>query len=146
MRALSLLTLSALLATTMFAGCTCGGPEPEPQPDAIGRLVASVDGQTATVRLAGLSRSLRSVQVDIDVADGQASAIIGAGAWDVVEGGLGDGPKAAITAVVADTRRLPINNGELFRLTIDVGARVRLRNAIAIDDVGARQVLSVETP
>jgi hypothetical protein len=146
MRALSLLPLCALLVTTMFASCTCGGPEPEPQPDAIGRIGVSVDGPTATVTLSGLSRSLRSVQVDVDVADGQASAIAGVGAWDLVEAGLGSGPKAAFTAVVADTRRLPINNGELFRVTIDVGARIRLRNAIAIDDVGTRQVLTVETP
>ena len=146
MRALSLIASCALLVATTLSSCTCGGPEPEPQPDAIGRIGVSVDGPTATITLTGLPRSLRTVQVDVDVADGRASAMTGAGAWDLVEAGLADGPKSTFTAVIADTRRLPINNGDLFRLTIDVGARIRLRNAIAIDDVGGRQALTVETP
>jgi hypothetical protein len=146
MRALSLMAACALLVASSLSSCTCGGPEPEPQPDAIGRIGVSVDGPTATIRLTGLSRSLRSLQVDVDVADGQASAIAATGAWDLVEAGLGDGPRAAFTAVVADTRRLPINNGDILQITMDVGARIRLRNAIAIDDVGNRQILDVETP
>lgn len=146
MRALSLIASCALLAATILSSCTCGGPEPEPQPAAIGRIGVSVDGPTATVQLSGLSRSLRSLQVDIDVADGRASAVAPTGAWDLVEAGLADGPKAAFTAVVTDSRRLPINNGDILQVTMDVGARIRLRNAIAIDDVGARQTLAVETP
>lgn len=140
------LSLALLLFGVAVAGCTCGQPEPEPQPESAGRLAVVVDGTTATISVSGLQRSLRSFQADVEVTGGQASAIAAVGAHDLVEAGLGDGAKAAFTAVVADTRRLPINNGAVLRLTIDNGARVSLRNGIAVDDTGSRRTLDVEAP
>lgn len=140
------LSLTALLIATAFAACTCGQPEPEPTPEAIGRVAVVVDGTTATISVAGLPRSLRSFQVDVTVGGGRASAISAVGAHDLLEAGLTDGPKDAFTAVVADSRRLPINNGAVARLTIDDGATVTLRNVVAVDDAGARQTLTVESP
>ena len=140
------LTLTALLLAAAFGACTCGQPEPEPGPGPAGRVSVDVDGATATISVAGLARSLRSFQVDVEVSGGRASAFTAVGAHDLLEAGLAGGGKDAFTAVVADTRRLPINNGAVARLTIDDGASVTLRNAVAVDDTGARQTLTVESP
>ena len=88
-----------------------------------------------------MAGSLRSVQVDVAVAGGTAQAITGVG-HDLVEAGLGEGQKSAFTVVVADTRRLPVNNGALARLTVDGGASLTLSNAVVVDSSGARHTLS----
>ncbi len=126
------------------ARCSCSDVDAEPQEGAAGRLAVTSEGATATVTVAGLSRGVRAVQIDVEVSGGQASALAPARAWDLVEAGLADGPRSSFTVVIADTRRLPIDNGALAQLTITDGARVALRNAVAVDDSGARQTLSVE--
>jgi hypothetical protein len=144
MRLLALTT--ALLAC--LHGCSCD-PPPDPPPSARpGSVSVVVDGGTATVSVAGLPRALRAFQVDVDVSGGQASAVTASGGHDLVEAGLAPedgGAKNLFTLVVADTRRLPINNGAVARLTVDSGAEVTLRNPSAIDEQGNRQEMIVGT-
>lgn len=137
----------ALLASLSFGGCECTPPvDPPVVVPAVGTISVVVDGATATLSVSGLQRSLRSVQVDVDVAGGRATAIDPRAGHDLVEGGLlpaDGGPRERFTAVIADTRRLPINNGAIARITIDAGATVTLKNALAIDEVGDRRTLTV---
>jgi len=141
-----LMLCAALLS--LLSGCTsCETIDPPDQPAAAGALTVVVAGGTATLNLSGVAGSLRSLQVDVVVAAGQASAIDGLG-HDLVEAGLGaenGGPKSSFTVVVADTRRLPVNNGGVARLTIDDGATVTLSNAIAVDAAGNKRVLTTGT-
>ena len=130
-----------MLAT---ARCSCSDGDAEPQAGTAGRIAVTSEGTTAVVTVAGLARGLRAVQVDVEVSGGDASTLVPDRAWDVVEAGLADGPRSSFTVVIADTRRLPIDNGPLARLTITDGAQVVLRNAVAVDDGGVRQALSVE--
>jgi hypothetical protein len=90
------------------------------------------------------------LQVDVVISGGRASAATGTGPWDVVEAGLAPsaanpdgGPRDRFTLVVADTRRLPVNDGGLARLVIDDGANVTLSNAFAVDATGVRRPLTV---
>ena len=137
----------ALLAALGFGGCDCGAPvDPPDVVPAVGTINVAVDGATATLSVSGLQRSLRSLQVDVDVKGGRASAIAAAAGHNLIEGGLlpaDGGPRDRFTAVVADTRRLPINNGAVARITVDAGATVGLKAAVAIDDTGARRILTV---
>lgn len=144
------LLLLALSATT---GCslTCAAPPPTPPADdAVGSIDVGVTGTTATLSVAELAAPLRALQVDVVVSGGKASSATGAGPWDIVEAGLvastanpDGGPKDRFTLVVADTRRLPINDGALARLVIDAGARVTLSNAVAVDAAGNKRPLKV---
>lgn len=134
-----------VVAALLLQSCTsCEQTDPEPDAPAIGRIDASVDGTTATLTVSGVAGSLRSVQVDVAVAGGTAQSIAGVG-HDLVEAGLGaeqGGPKSSLTVVVADTRRLPVNNGAVARLTVDAGASLTLSNAVVVDSSGARHTLS----
>jgi hypothetical protein len=135
---------TVLLALALLGpACTCGGP-PDVEPELPFAVVtAAVRGDTATISLTRAQRPLRSLQVDVSVAGGRASAIAAVASHDIVEGGLADGPKNELTAVIADTRRLPLVDGPVLRLTVDDGARVALRNAVAVDDQGARHDIAV---
>jgi hypothetical protein len=134
-----------VVAALLLQSCTsCEQIDPEPDTPAIGRIDASVDGTTATLTVSGVAGSLRSVQVDVAVAGGTAQSVASVG-HDLVEAGLGadqGGPKSSFTVVVADTRRLPVNNGAVARLTVDAGASLTLSNAIVVDSSGARHTLS----
>lgn len=113
-------------------------------------MSATVNGTTATLTLASLSAPLRAVQVDVSVSGGQARAASGVGPWDVVEAGLsattanpGGGPKDRFTLVVADTRRLPVNDGAFAQIVVDEGATVTLSHAVAVDANGTRRPITV---
>jgi hypothetical protein len=136
------LFIGLVLSCSSACRCSDGGQE-EQEPPA-GRIEVAVDGATATLSLVGLSTALRSVQVDVEIEGGQASALVGARAWDLVEAGLTEAPRSSFTVVIADTRRLPIDNGPLAVVTLTEGSRVSLRNALAIDERGARHTLSAE--
>jgi hypothetical protein len=134
-----------VVAALLLQSCaSCEQIDPEPDTPAVGRIDASVDGTTATLTVSGVAGSLRSVQVDVAVAGGTAQSVAGVG-HDLVEAGLGadqGGPKSSFTVVVADTRRLPVNNGAVARLTVDAGASLTLSNAVVVDSTGARHTLS----
>lgn len=142
-----LVLCAASLTLALVSGCTsCDPVDPPVQTPAVGALtVVSADG-AATLNLSGVAGSLRSLQVDVAVSGGQASAVDGLG-HDLVEAGLAaenGGPKSSFTVVVADTRLLPVNNGNVARLTVDTGATVSLSNAIAIDAAGVQRALTTE--
>lgn len=141
MKALFLVT-SLLLSV---AGCT--GCEPpvvdEPPPGPIGSLRLEAENGSATLVLVGLEQPLRALQVDVDVAGGVATAFLPLADHDIVEAGLGDGPAARFTAVVGDTRKLPLNSGPLARLTVDEGATVTLTAAFGVDQSGKKRALTV---
>lgn len=134
-----------VIAALLLPSCaSCEQTDPTPDVQAIGRIDASVDGSTATLTVSGVAGSLRSLQVDVAVTGGTAQAVDGVG-HDLVEAGLGaqqGGPKSNFTVVVADTRRLPVNNGAVARLTVDAGASLTLSNAVVVDSSGARHTLS----
>ncbi len=135
--------IALLLSVVMLSSCTCGPVDEPPNENAFGFIRVNVSNDTATLTLSQLRRPLRSLQVDVDVSGGRASAFSATGAHNLVEAGLDDGPKAQLTAVVADTRRLPIFDGAFARITVDAGADVTLRNAVAVDDTGAKQTIVV---
>jgi hypothetical protein len=145
------IALAALLSTISGCSLTCGAPPPEPPPDdAVGSIDVVVDGTSATLSLSGLDAPLRALQVDVVVGEGRASSVTAIGPWDVVEAGLTasptnpiGGPKDHFTLVVADTRRLPVNDGPLARLVIDDGAKVKLANAVAVDADGEKRSVTV---
>ena len=89
-----------------------------------------------------------AVQVDVDLGSAHASAIRSAGpvAHDVIEAGLADGARSTFTAVVSDTRRLPLVAGAIARIDADADAVPRLTNPIAVDDQGRKQTLTVVVP
>lgn len=142
----AMLLCAALLS--LLSGCTsCETVDPPVETPAAGALSLVVNGATATLNLSGVAGSLRSLQVDVAVAGGQASAVDGLG-HDLVEAGLAaenGGPKSSFTVVVADTRRLPVNNGGVARLTIDDGATIILSNAFAIDAAGNKRALTTDS-
>ena len=141
-----LMLCAALLS--LLSGCpSCEAVDDPPAQTPAGALSVVVSGETATLIVSGVAGSLRAVQVDVVVAGGQASAVDGLG-HDLVEAGLAaenGGPKSSFTVVVADTRRLPVNNGGVARLTIDDGATVTLSNAFAIDAAGAKRALTTDS-
>lgn len=142
--------LVALAASLSLGGCSCDGdPDPDPPsstPVGTLRVVHSDDANTSTATLVvtGLRQPLRMFQVDVTVDGGSASAIAPVLTHDLVEAGLTDGARASFTAVVADTSRTPINNGNIATITLDAGARATLKSAVAVDSNGARQTLAVE--
>jgi len=144
MRALlSSLLLPALAALALSPACTCGGPPDVDPPAPFGTVTAVVSDGTATISLSRTQRALRSLQVDVSVVGGRASALTAVSSHDIVEGGLADGPKDSLTAVIADTRRLPLVDGPVLRLAVDDGATVTLRNAFGVDDAGEKQTLVI---
>ncbi len=129
------------LIMTALSGCSCDPPPDDPPAPQPGTISVNVNGDTATISISDLPRALRALQVDVAVSGGQASAVSAPGGHDLVEAGLDaedGGAKAQFTVVVADTRRLPINNGAVARLSVDSGAQVTLRNPVAIDENGAQ--------
>lgn len=141
------LVFAALFGAVSLFGASCTPDEPPPPVvTEVGALNVVVDGSTATITLSGVSGSLRSLQTAVSVAGGTASAVDGF-SHDLVEAGLetGDGAKSSFTVVVADTRRLPVNNGPVARLTISDGATVTLSNAVAVDAAGTKRTLRTGT-
>ena len=140
----------ALLCGPALLGCP---PPPEPPPsggDAVGSIRVDVAGAEATVVLAELEAPLRALEVDVRVSGGVASAARAIGPYDLVEAGLqagptnpAGGPRDRFTLVVADTRRLPINDGPCARLTVDAGADVTLLAARAVDANGRKRPVTV---
>ena len=140
-------SLLALLALPLTVGaCSCEGVPDDPpvEVDPVGTLRVVHNGTTATLVVTGLRAPLRMFQADVAVSGGNASAIAPVLDHDLLEGGFADGPRAAFTAVVADSRRLPINNGNIATITVDDGARLSLSKAIAVDANGVRQTLATE--
>jgi hypothetical protein len=147
-------TLAALvLGVVALSACPRDPPPPPPVTDAVGSIRVDVAGALATVSLAGLQAPLRALEVDVQVSGGRATAARAAGAHDLVEAGLvasaanpGGGPRDRFTLVVADTRRLPLNDGACAQLTLDDGATVALRSAVAVDVNGRKRPLTVVSP
>jgi hypothetical protein len=97
--------------------------------------------------LSDLERPLRTLSVDVTLGGGATATraeAAGAVAHDLVEAGL-DVPRSAFTVVVADTRRIPLDNGAVARVDVSGAGSVVLAEAKAIDDQGTAVVLSLDT-
>lgn len=140
----------ALLAASLIAfaasSCECPGPPPQAGDPVGGVATRAVEGGFEIV-LEDLKQPVRAVQVDVDLGAVRATSIRAAGAvaHDVVEAGL-DAPKSSFTAVVSDTRRLPLGDGAIAFVETDGAASPRLSSAVAVDDDGDRRTLSVVVP
>lgn len=153
MRALFLVPVAArsvVVAAACAAALTlssCTGCEPpvvdDPPAGPVGSVRLEQENGSATLVLVGLEQPLRAFQVDVDVKDGVATAFLPLADHDLVEAGLADAPAARFTAVVADTRKLPLNSGPLARLTVDEGATVTLTAAFGVDQTGKKRALTV---
>lgn len=135
-----------LLPLTLVAafGCTCTPPTGDAGVIDGGRVLArAAEGGGVEIVLADLATPLRTLQVDVVLTGGQATEVVAAGpvAFNVLQAGL-DSPRADLTLVVADTRRLPLNNGPVARLVTSGEVQVTLSNAIAVDDDGERRTLA----
>ncbi len=136
-------------ALTTLAACACDVPVIDPPPvQPVGSVRVDVSGSSATLVLVGLEQPLRAFEVDIDVDEGNASAVTPIADHDVVEAGLGgdQGGKAHFTVVVGDTRRLPLQDGPLVVLSIDEGATPVLSGAAGVDQQGVKRALTVVAP
>jgi hypothetical protein len=145
------------LALALFAlsSCQCDPPPDDPPADgAIGSVRADAADGAVTLVLVGLDAPLSAFQVDVVVDGGTATQFLSLADHDIAEAGLvasaanpDGGPKARFTAVVADTRRLPLNSGPLARIALDDDdARVTLTNAFGVDQRGKKRALSVAAP
>jgi hypothetical protein len=145
-RVLLRLALCSLLLGVAGGGCLCGdAPPADAGPTGAGVLIATVDGDTVTLRLESLAAPLRTLQVDVAVEGAQATALEPAGdrAHDVLDAAL-ESPRADLTVVIADTRRLLLAGGEVALLRLDGSGTVVLENALAVDDDGQRVELRVD--
>lgn len=149
----STLSLLALLGVSMLGApsCSCDPPQEDPPvADAVGGVRVDVAAGAATLVLTDLDEPLRALQVDVAVDGGTATAFLGLADHDLVEAGLGaddGGPADRFTAVVGDTRRLPINDGPVGRIALsDDGATVTLSKAFGIDQQGQKRPLTVVAP
>jgi hypothetical protein len=132
-----------------FGAAACPGCDPPPvtPPDAaVGGIRVDVDGGEATLTLVGMSAAVRALQVDVDVAGGVARGFVALAGHDVAEAGLDDNGAARFTAVLSDTRRLPIGAGAVARIVVDAGASVSLTNAFVVDDAGQKRALRLVVP
>lgn len=141
-------SLFAGLALLSLSSCVSCDPPPDPPPveTPVGSVRLDTATGSATLVLVGLEQPLTAFQVDVVVDGGSASAFLAIADHDIVEAGLAaedGGPKSRFTAVVSDTRRLPLNSGNLARLTLDEGATVTLSNALGIDQQGKKRALKV---
>lgn len=136
--------LCALTLQMMAAACA---PAPtEEDANRHGRVVAVVDGTEVSFRLEETKRPLRTLQVAV-VLDGTRGASIAAAegrSYDVVEAGLNDEPADSFQIVVADTRRLPLTDGELALLRLQENGSLTLGEAFAVTDEGERVTLQTE--
>lgn len=132
----------ALLAMLLPAASSCApNPEDNGSPD-LGRVEAVVTEGGVDIRLGSLTTPLRTLQVDVVLAGGAATAVEPAGALtaNVLEAGLSS-PRSTLTLVVADSRRLPLANGPVARLITDGPVTATLSRAIAVNDDGERVTL-----
>lgn len=136
----AILALALLLLP--LASCTCTPEVTPPDPKAVGSVRVDVASGSATLVLVDLQEALTAFQVDVDVTGGTAEGIFGLANHDIVEAGL-DVPKSRFTAVVSDTRRLPLNNGALARIAVGEGASLTLKNAFGVDQSGKKRSLTV---
>lgn len=143
---LSLSTARLGLALVLVAafGCDCTTPSGDAGVGDGGRVLARpAEGGGVEILLADLDTPLRTLQVDVRLDGAEATDVVPAGpvAFNVLEAAL-DAPRAQLTLVVADTRRLPLGEGPVARLVTTGDASVTLSNALAIDDDGERRTLA----
>ncbi len=140
---LALRLLPALVLVAAY-GCTCAAPTGDGGVPDSGRVLArAAEGGGVEIVLADLTTPLRTLQVDVVLTGAEATGVVAAGpvAFNLLEAAL-DEPRAQLTLVVADTRRLPLNNGAIARLVTTGDAEVTLSNALAVDDDGERRALA----
>lgn len=123
-------------------GCDCVGPPTTTPPTPVGNIRSVVADDGVDLVLANLEQPLRALQVDVEVTGASATTLIAIGDYDLVEGGL-DQPKASFTAVVSDTRRLPLHDGAVAHITLNGNGSVSLQNAAAVDADGNKRPLTV---
>ena len=135
LRVLALASTAACLciATGFISGCHPSPEDGEP----LGTIVAIAGDGELTILLSGLARPLRAVQIDVALAAGTATAAESASdiPHDVVEAALEE-PRGSFTLVVADTRRLPLTNGPVARITTAGAGAPTLARARVVDDDG----------
>lgn len=139
-----LVRLFSLLILVGAFGCECTPPATDGGVADGGRVFArAVEGGGLEIVLDDLPTPLRTLQVDIALTGGEATDVVSAGAvaFNILEAAL-DAPRADLTLVVADTRRLPLNNGAIARLVTSGDAEATLTNAFAVDDDGERRTLA----
>lgn len=137
----------ALLATLLAAGCPDGCIQtPAPPVEGAGTLTARPVTGGFELVLNDLDRPLRTLSVAVVLGAGAtATRVEAAGpvAHDLIEAGL-DAPRSAFTVVVADTRRIPLDDGAIARVDVDGAGSVTLTAASAVDDQGASIELTVD--
>ena len=142
-----LVRLAAALVLVAVGACECvAGPPPTPS-DAVGAITTRAVAGGFEIVLDDLKQPVRAVQVDVALEGARATAIAAAGdvAHDVLEAGL-DQPSSSFTAVVSDTRRLPLVEGAIAKIETDAAGTPRLSSAVAVDDDGRRRPLTLVVP
>jgi hypothetical protein len=118
-------------------GCQCEAGGNDAGVTDTGRITTrAVEGGVELV-LENLATPLRTLQVDVQVSGAQATALEPAGpvSFNVLEAAL-EAPRSDLTVVVADTRRLNLNDGVIALLRLDGAGTVTLSRAVAVDDDG----------
>ncbi len=148
LRVLRLSTFTFLLSSVLFAaGCPDGcTPPPDPPVEGAGTLTARPVTGGFELVLADLDRPLRTLSVEVTLGGGASATraeSAGAVAHDLVEAGL-QTSRSSFTVVVADTRRIALDDGAIARVDVDGSGSVTLSQAAAVDDQGDLVQLTVD--
>lgn len=124
----------------------CAPANPQDDVSGHGKIIAVVDGSDVLFRLEDTRRPLRTLQVAVALEGTRGESIVAAEGrpYDVIEAGLNVEPSDSFQVVVADTRRLPLTDGELAALRLQSAGTVRLGEAFAVTDEGERVSLQTE--
>ena len=139
--------LTLVLCMTLALGrCTCEPENPDGPLPAVGELRAVVVNGGVELRLTSADARVRTLSVDVQLRGAQATSLVALGPTDVAEGAL-EAPKDRVTVVLADTRRIPLPEGAIARLTTDAApTSVALSDARAVDENGKERTLTLVVP
>lgn len=136
-----------LVVAGLLSGCPDGCDPVDPPPaDAVGTIQARAVTGGFELVLVDLEQPLRNIAVDVSIDGAEATRADRAGAfnYNLIEAGL-SAPKSVFTVVVADTRRILLENGAVARIDVDGPGRVTLSEGRGVDQTGAAVVLATET-